>query len=599
MKFVALCVLPIVVAAWFSVGFLVLQAAGVLQKSRRDLILCCLTGFGLIGMVIAGLGFLQLWYTSILIVLIMMSAASGLFGAYRYGYGVWRAAPWRWPIRCSWVEYAGLFFLLIYGICALLPPTGIDELMYHLSVPRLYFEHHGFYNIIWNQQANLPMLAEMNYALGMVFENHILCRLIAYCASALCVLMVAVVGKTAIKSRTYLWLAALIFLSHTNTIANFNECNVDLINAAFILAAFWFVSRWKQAPSTGVAFMAALMLGFVLQSKAFGILCLPVALAAMVVPLRKVSRAQVLQIVLMIGLPLLCGLIWYAKSHLYQGVAIVGMNALAAVVAPTAAGSQSVVDQVLQLLMQAGSNIIAAPWSYSLLPVLHRMDSFGPLFLGILPFMLLIKNKRPMGMMLFWGCALWLLFIVLSTMHGGMSIRYLSATVALFSIGTAYVIEQVDSHAIRRFLLVWVIAAVGLNLAMTLKRYRVELISVLKGESWHEYLMKNYLPYPALDFINTQTPSDARVAAPYCFGTYYINRPYEAFDRSYADSAELIDECHKRGISYLLANDVLDTNTNRFAFFAGAGLELVFGENSFRAYKVPCPKTAASSPAAP
>ncbi|MBN2329303.1 MAG: hypothetical protein JXR73_19335 [Candidatus Omnitrophica bacterium] len=53
--------------------------------------------------------------------------------------------------------------------CSLMPPTQSDGLRYHLSVPKLYLEHGGFYSIPNIAFSNFPFLIEYLYAIPLAF----------------------------------------------------------------------------------------------------------------------------------------------------------------------------------------------------------------------------------------------------------------------------------------------------------------------------------------------------------------------------------------------------------------------------------------------
>lgn len=57
---------------------------------------------------------------------------------------------------------------------ALRPDVATDADVYHLTLPRLYLEHGGFYRVPWSVYSNWPLGAELLFAAAMAAADHVL-----------------------------------------------------------------------------------------------------------------------------------------------------------------------------------------------------------------------------------------------------------------------------------------------------------------------------------------------------------------------------------------------------------------------------------------
>lgn len=588
MRYLALLLAVPVFLCWLSAGYWTLRSLRLLQQSRRHLFFATMMGFGVVGNLITLLGLTHTLSRMTVSLLVASLCVAGLFGPLQY---LVRTARFR--VRAITNPYAlgcGLF-VAIFLVRGLLPPTGIDALMYHLPVPKLYLEHGGFHHIPWNGQSDFPMLGEMNFLIGIAFGNPVLCRLIAFATGLFACGMVLLLSIDLLRDRRLLALPLLIFLAHTNTTAGFSGCNVDLLAAAFALAAFWWLRHAPHDTNRPALLPATAFLCFTLQSKPFGVLVLPPVLIYELVMMRRDRSITWRAVVLSMLVPIAAGCVWYLKSIAFTGAPMPGLHTISLTGTTGVSTTTGILHPALGRLILLARNIVTAPWSYSLLPLMHRFDCFGPLFVGILPLALFVKRDRYFNDTLLWAVSVWVMFILLSTArgrHGGLSIRYMTASVALFSVLVVYVLQGYSgARVVRNVLSGSILLAVCLSLVVTVKRYRTDIAAVLGNRSWHQYLSDNYPLFPAIDYANRHLPDDCLVEASYCFGTYYMDKPYRCQTERFGDFAEMLESYRTRGVTHLITTNTLNPETNRHAWFCGKGLDLLFRSGDYYLYEVP------------
>lgn len=579
----------VLIVSWLCTGLFVLKKLKI--NGFSPLAAMCLSfslGFGILGNIYMALGMLQLYKIWILWAVPVLGIGI-TYGCYKELLSVSGETIKKLWIEIkankTWAVVAGLF-LLVYFVRGLLPPTGIDALMYHLPVPQLYLGHGGFYNLFHNPQANLIMLTEMNYVPILATGNATGCAFTSF-AVGLCLTAAIVLVCRKYFPLSSVFACTTLFLSLTNTIANFSSCNADFTMAMFAVMSFYVMSCTTSRNRT---IIMILLLGFCTQSKIFGffsVLCISATCIILNKQTRK-SSLFVLLLALMFGLPWLLKSGYYSVDFVSSSIQVTGLSALA-----EPSKQQSVLGHWFNLAIDFIRRVIIAPWSFSLLPDRHRIDTIGPLFLILLPGLFIIKEKkRALPFILFIAFYIVLISIFeVFTFQGGCSIRYSTPALALLCPLAIYTwkegLAKIKTANVITSFLVWI--TILLNLVICFKRYRNDLFSILTLKSQHEHLMKNLAEYPAINYANTHLSMCDTVMTSTCFGTYYLKIPYYCAYKSYNDMTEMIDDFKKMGIRYFLANDILDTAVNAGAWEPEYS-ELVFEKNSIRLFRFKPPK---------
>ncbi|MBN1758560.1 MAG: hypothetical protein JW863_09595 [Chitinispirillaceae bacterium] len=576
------------VLLWYAAGYRTLQITGFICKKRSDLLIATMLGFGITGNILTILGFIQQLSPPVILSVLLLILLSGMTRPYLLLFSLIRIdiRPLRQPYWIGILVFTGL-----YSIRALLPPTGIDGLMYHLTVPKLFLEHSGFHAIPWIRHSDLPMLGEMVFLIGIVFKNPILCRQIAWITGLFLCGAILLISTAMTGNRRYVPLSLLLFLSHTVTTANMTLCNVDMLTAAFTLSSFYLLKKSVDNNGSLRKYLPALLLlCFTVESKPFGILIIPLAGLYLAVFIYKKGSFRWDIIALAVIAPVAAGLIWYMKSWYLSGIPISGITTWKASSAAVAADQAGTIAMLWNKFLFIAGNFISAPWSYSLAPYVHRMDNFGPLFIGCIPFALFTKRNSWFNHGLLWATGIWLFFIALSTargFHGNLSIRYMTAAVALFAIATVYTYAAMNTSHIRSFIGFCFVFWVAVSFTVSVKRYRNDIRSVVTLQPPHDYLMENYDLYPVINYINSRLPQSCNVKTAFGFGTFYIDRPFTCAHRRFTDPAIMLQTYKNEGVTHLLANNILRREDNNYEWLSGTSMKLLYHANGYYLYELP------------
>jgi len=218
------------------------------------------------------------------------------------------------------------FVLLIFYVRSLLPSVGWDDNSYHLTLPRLFLESHGFRHVPFSLYATWPLATELLYALAMAVQDFVLAKSVAFgCAVLLCCALYSFTRREAGPGAGAL--ALVLLLMNQPVLSSLDNAYVDTANALFLFLASW---AWLAANAAGVAsatrnrllLLTSIFLGFFAGSKLTGVVVIPCfALMQLVVglierrPLRSVGLC-----VLLVAVPAFAlALPWYVKSWLSTG----------------------------------------------------------------------------------------------------------------------------------------------------------------------------------------------------------------------------------------------------------------------------------------
>ncbi|MGC9327521.1 MAG: ArnT family glycosyltransferase, partial [Candidatus Hinthialibacter sp.] len=119
-----------------------------------------------------------------------------------------KSAPWD-------VIFAALLLIIPLAFaffCSLMPPTQSDGLRYHLSVPKLYLNHGGFYPIPDIAFSNFPFLIEYLYAIPLAFGSDSVPKMIHASFFLLTIFLIYDVSKKMGGARSGMY-GALLFAS--------------------------------------------------------------------------------------------------------------------------------------------------------------------------------------------------------------------------------------------------------------------------------------------------------------------------------------------------------------------------------------------------
>lgn len=223
-----------------------------------------------------------------------------------------QAAPSLLPISwseglCAALALGQLWHSLAFALC---PPTDVDALVYHMSVPKLYLQTGEIFFIPWLVQASFPFLTEMHNLTGLSAGVESWGAL----TQAACVVLIGVVIVERFNSlvgRPVGWLAAALLFSMPVVMPLSASARGDASLALFSVGAFLLGCHAKNRQHTGSAFLAGIFAGFACGTKYIGVIQ-----AAWLILFLAPRWALMSRSLLGVGL---AGALWYVRNILWTG----------------------------------------------------------------------------------------------------------------------------------------------------------------------------------------------------------------------------------------------------------------------------------------
>jgi hypothetical protein len=475
-----------------------------------------------------------------------------------------------------------------YFLRGLLPPTDFDGLLYHLSCAKLFLAHHGFYHVYFNPQSDFPMLTEMNFMIGLSFGSDILCKIMSFSFALMACGCIAVLCRRHCRNAWLSVPALLVFLTFTNSIANVGNCYVDVPFAVWMLLAALIAERYHESGSVRHAVLAGIFCGMAMQTKIFGVLVLPAAFVMILFAPSKRPIKSIIAHIAALSLPAVAlALPWYMKSLAHTGTILsIGRN----VVFEQGLGNPMGIvthSAAAHWLVNVPGRVLAAPWSFSLFSGQHQADTFGPLLLAVLPFMLFLDVPAAIRRLLACGGAFLAGVLVMEMwfIPGGSSIRYSTFVLMIGAPLVVWTVSRMSKRPVSKALLSAMIACmVVLGAALFFKRYHKDWTALATNEPREAYLASVLPEYPAIRVVNSLR--GGTVMPVYNFSNYLIDVPYVAAYRRYAGPEDMMRDFKEKNIRYVFGNNVLDTVENSNPFPDIKDKRLIFSRNGFYVYRV-------------
>ncbi len=576
-----------------SLGFLVCHALKLSFKSSLLSILISFTiGFGLVGNIVMLLAFLQ-WSTpriliALLIVLTIISI-SQVKESFFHTIKLTRAFLTHLKNSSKWIALPMIIVIGGYGARGLLPPTGFDGIMYHLSTAKLYLEHGGFFDIYFNGQSDFPMLTEIHFMLGLALGNDIICKSLSFMLGVFSLGAIAHLYNQLSTGKGTL-LCCLIFCTTTPIIANMSNCDVDIPQALWTILSLCVLDCYFNNKRTSLLVVSGFFAGMALQTKIFGVFVIPLLIIRVVLEDNKsinlLAKTKVL--LFLMPVPLLMGLPWYIKSYIYNGTVLSITKYSSNPGMPTPMGIECI-NQFSYWIYNSLVRMISAPWTFSLFPSQHRGNTLGPLLLAVLPFLFFLK-KPPKIIIFLVLMSVYLLQVLVMEMlfiQVGSSIRY-SLVLLFWGIPlVVWTIEHLNQHKkTQRMLYVFVFISVFLGTILFIKRYHKEWIAHITFQSRDSYYHAILPEYPVIAKIN-QLDDDKVVIPIYNYSDYLLSKPYITAHRRYASRKDILEDFKSKNIRYIFANNKLDIKDNRGVFPEIPEKQCLFTKNEYYLYLIP------------
>ena len=214
-----------------------------------------------------------------------------------------------------------LTVLVVLGLMlALAPPVKTDALVYHLAIPKAYFEHHGIVNLPNNVYSFFPLLFDMVFLFAMTFEVESLPALCGLGMALLLLMGLTIFFRQYISPRLA-WFVPVLFFSTPTFFEISASAYIDLALAGFIFFTFYSWDRWRETRLPFWFFYMCLCAGAAWATKLTGFILIPLGVLGIALagrqdnnPLRVLKHMAIFS-----GIVFLFMVPWWFRNYQFAG----------------------------------------------------------------------------------------------------------------------------------------------------------------------------------------------------------------------------------------------------------------------------------------
>ena len=481
-----------------------------------------------------------------------------------------------WVLPFVFAAFASVSFIGCFA-----PPTTNfewDSVAYHLADPKMYLSAHRIMFLPWEDHSNFAFTAEMWYLYGLQIGGIPLAKLFHFACGVGACLAVYALGARSI-SPTVGKLSALLLASTPLVFWEAGTAYVDLATAFFTTLTLLALGQGMLLRDPRWLRLSAVLMGLALSTKATTLGTLLLLAVAVLLwhwrGLKTTPFAAVKAAVVWGLLALLVDAPWLVKSAVWTG------NPLYPLFYSLLGGrgwDKTAADFYTSSTAQFGmghslSDIALVPWNMTMFLLPGHLTSYpkpfndyqtpfgalSPVLLGALFFPAFVRGAS-VQMKALAAFALGSLLVWAGTMQ---YVRYLLPTLPVLCLLAACVLAQAYTLRLKSG---YALAVLGVCSLLFSGYIGTILLSqqapvVFGQESQGDYIQRNFGPYSAMQFINTQLPAGTKIVM---YGNplgFYCDKPYlwgDAIHGSYIpydtfhSAGDLKAYLHKLGITHIL-----------------------------------------------
>lgn len=465
-------------------------------------------------------------------------------------------------------------------IPALAPPSASDwdSLAYHLSVPKLYLEHGGFYYIDFMSHSNFPMLVEMLYLPALSVDSPAGAKMVHYLYGVLLVLSVVMLVRKHFTPKG-VPLAALAVAGIPIVMWEATTAYIDLATTLYTVVAVYLLLDYFDNAELRSLVWCGVAAGFAASTKMTGLTLIPMLAAWLVVDrwlaVAALRRRQAMteagnygrvawHSLLLAGVALLVCSPWYIKSWIYTG------NPVYPFFYSVFGGQEWTLElaqhyRTLQHKFGVGHDFASfafLPWDLT-----FRSERFydtpglyiGPILLVAVPLLFAARglSRKLIGLIGFFLAQMVIWFVLTQQS------RYLIPAFAILAVIVAAIAYSEERFRVTRIALYAVFGATALFGVLVMLPAVRDAWPVVSGEETTDRYLSRTLPiYEAEKWLNENAPVRSKVAL---FGDtrgFYLDRDYvwadwghnTRFTRRFDSVDEFVSYLKAQGITHALVN---------------------------------------------
>ncbi|MGD0279892.1 MAG: phospholipid carrier-dependent glycosyltransferase [Smithella sp.] len=529
-----------------------------------------------------------------------------------------------------------LILLASEFILNLTPPIARDALIHHLAIPKLWLKNGGFYEIKWADFSYYPMNVDLLYLLPLYFNKDFMANFIHMGFGIGTALLIYHYLNNKIGRIAGL-LGILVFLSTPIVVRLSTQAYVDLGLAFFTTASILAFIRYRDGKFKEFKwlFFSSFTMGLALGTKYNALIAWFFLSLTIVYVYSKDTGRQ--------GKAIIYGMIfflislfvfspWLIKNiiltdnplyPLFKGIFNTNSATIERSAFPIVSEDSHTGFFQMREIMYGDSF-----WKTLTIPIrffFQGQDNSDRYFDGVLnpiliilsPFALMNKSDYR-DKLYFMSFAVY--FIIIAFFLNEMRIRYILPVVPVLAILTVMGLINIWNWTISRSILLrkvlmvlvlsFFIVMMSKNIFYIKNYYQTisPMSYILGKESKDEFITRHISSYPAIQYINTHTPEDAKVRLIFLAQRgYYLDRIYED-DRSFGtdkirglvenshEDGHFQSYLHSLGCNYMLVRTDLylkylhdnypPETTNRFLHQMSRATEMIYNDNSYAVYRL-------------
>jgi hypothetical protein len=507
------------------------------------------------GVVAAGCGALALVGLFRPLAIQALVAAFVVFGSPRLWTMLRRAGWWHAGARGSepaWFrrgcQAITVLALVAAALTALAPETEYDALWYHLGLPKLWLEAGRPVDLVHEYVSLYPLTWELLFTAGLVIGGPIGAKLLHFICLPLGALLAWQLSLS-LAPRAQPWIAVALLVTVPTVLWEATTTYVDLALTVQVGLGLLALVRYTQGAGKGWFALAVVTLGLAMAIKHLALVAVAIAAPGLALWLWRHERRPLARAmkpaVLLVVLALLVPLPWYLRSWMASGNPF--FPELLDVFGASPPGRwDALAEHGLSAFKarfgvpRTPLNLLALPWDVTVHAARYG-GSFGPLFLMLLPALVLFRERNAR---LTWMAAFAALFVAIwASPISSFQLRFLLLLTPLLAVLGAEAFRRLAAAAspkVSQALAAGLLVLLALNLPpftrfherdrvgwdgwLTHVIHAVPLEVIVGRQSEEEYVAARIPTFRAWRHLNATAPADARVLTFRGGDHYYSDR---------------------------------------------------------------------------
>lgn len=509
----------------------------------EDFLFSFAIGFALLSYIVMGLGFVGLLRLEVVLPLLIIFFLAGITELRYFVVNLsQRLTHLDFKPGFRSIPLMLLFVLLLIQagmnlIASFTPPYEWDTLSYHLYCQKQYIASGKIVKLPFIHQSYYTCGVELVYGVCLLLDSDIALKLLHNFFGWLVLLLIYVMCRRWFSQRTAL-LASAIFYTCPIPVWFAGVGKNDLGTIFFITLALYASLRWwegitisegSSSKYRGWFLFAIVLMGISLHIDYRGLIALAIVSLFFTYHLLFVrwQKSLLTSIIIFVAGALLIGSPWYIRNYVYTGGGSPVYPFFTAQLGGTSGHYfEEVIAELNQKYRLSGPALtpdysiwyyLSLPfWKFTILGRNYDLARFNakitPLYLILLPLFIFCRKPKIAQQLL----AIGLLYIVLTQLTRSNHTRYLVPIFPLLAVAAAFIVNggcHESWQTVRKLLLgvvLLVCTALVYDNGITFLRHKsLEYVAGIMNRE--QYVTLRSEIYPAVKFINTKLPRDAKI----------------------------------------------------------------------------------------